>query len=143
MPDIFHDIPIKAPQRTVFDAVSTAEGLDAWWSNQATGDPTQGSEYKLQFGPEYEWRAVVVKCAPNTEFEIRMTVSDDDWTGTRVGFSLSETDGVTLLRFHHLGWPELNDHCRRSGYCWAMYLRCLKRYTERGNIVPYADRFDA
>ena len=142
MSDIFHDFPIRAPQKDVFEAVSTATGLDAWWSNQSTGNASIGSEFQLQFGPEYEWRAVVTKYVPNSEFEIEMTVSDDDWNGTRIGFHLTETNDVTLVRFHHMNWPEANEHYRRSSFCWAMYLVRLKRYVENSDVVPYSDRFN-
>ncbi|MCH8956850.1 SRPBCC domain-containing protein, partial [candidate division KSB1 bacterium] len=37
---------------------------------------------------------------------------------------------------------EANEHYRVSCYCWAMYLRLLKRYVEHGETVPYEDRLD-
>ena len=30
-----------------------------------------------------------------------------------------------------------------STFCWAMYLRLLKRFVEAGEVVPYAERLDA
>ncbi len=47
---------------------------------------------------------------------------------------------VTQVRFEHTGWPVANDHYRISNYCWAMYLRLLKRYVEAGEVVPYEKR---
>jgi hypothetical protein len=29
-----------------------------------------------------------------------------------------------------------------SSYCWAMYLRLLRRNVEAGEVVPYAQRLD-
>ncbi len=57
-------------------------------------------------------------------------------------FRLDEKEGVTEVRFHHLGWLEDNEHYRISCYGWAMYLRLLKRYVEYGEVVPYEDRLD-
>ena len=54
-----------------------------------------------------------------------------------------EKDGVTQVRFHHVGWPEPSEHYRISCFCWAMYLRLLKRYVEKGERVPYEARLDA
>jgi hypothetical protein len=46
------------------------------------------------------------------------------------------------VRFHHTGWPQSNDHYRISCYCWAMYLRLLKRNVERGEVVPFGQRLE-
>lgn len=143
MADIFHHFPIKASARQVFQAVSTPAGLDTWWTKRSSGRAEKGVDYKLWFGPGYDWRAVVSRCVPDREFELEMTSAQEDWRGTRVGFLLDEKEGVTQVRFHHLGWPEANDHYRVSCYCWAMYLRLLKRCVERGEVVPYEDRLDA
>lgn len=143
MADIFHDFPIAATSQQVFQAVSTPQGLDAWWTKRSKGEAAKEREYELWFGPQHDWRAVVSRCDPGREFEFTMTRSDRDWQGTRVGFALEEKDGFTQVRFHHRGWPEGNEHYRVSSFCWAMYLRLLKRYVEQGDIVPYEDRLDA
>ncbi len=140
MADIFHDFPIKAPMSEVFRAVSTPAGLDSWWTKQSSGEPSPGAEYELGFGPDFDWRAVVSKSIPDTEFELEITRSMDDWLGTRIGFRLEETNGITNVRFHHTGWPDADDHYRTSSFCWAMYLRLLGRHVETGEVVPYDDR---
>ncbi len=76
---------------------------------------------------------------PSREFELQIT-GDVDWTGTRVGFNLAPTDAMTRVRFYHTGWASINEHYRISSYCWAMYLRLLKRFVETGEIVPYDRR---
>lgn len=79
---------------------------------------------------------------PYSEFELQLTMAHPDWLGTRVGFLLEKHSSATEIRFYHLGWPEMNDHYRISNYCWAMYLRILKRYLEHGEKVPYENRLD-
>jgi uncharacterized protein YndB with AHSA1/START domain len=140
MADIFHNFPIEASRTKVFSAVSTPVGLAAWWTKQSSGEPMLGAEYELWFGPDYDWRAVVAKCVPDTEFELELTRSMEDWQATRVGFHLKENNGVTHVSFYHTGWPEVNDHFRGSNFCWALYLRLLKRYVEHGEVIPYEDR---
>ncbi|MGQ0642405.1 MAG: SRPBCC family protein [Gemmatimonadaceae bacterium] len=142
MADILHDFPIHAPAADVFRAISTPEGLEHWWTKRSSGTPVVGGSFELQFGPAYEWRARVLQCDPLLAFELEMTEADQDWLGTRVGFRLESGDGVTLVRFHHTGWPESNDHHRTSCYCWAMYLRVLKRNLEFGEEVPYERRLE-
>ncbi len=143
MADIYHQFPIKATADQVFEAVSTPSGLDAWWTLRSSGQPEKGAAYELWFGPDFDWRAVVSRCVPGKEFELEITSADKDWLGTRVGFVLTENEGVTTVRFYHAGWPEPNEHFHISSYCWATYLRLLKRYVERGEIVEYGDRDEA
>ena len=142
MPDVVHDFPIFVPLDRVFRAVSDPEELDQWWTDRSTGTPGPGHEYTLDFGPEYHWRAEVTTYEPRSRFELRVFDANPDWDDTRVGFELSAIDGGTHVRFHHSGWPTDNPHYRTSCYCWAMYLRVLKRYLEHGETVPYTKRLD-
>ena len=142
MSDILQDFPIKASPAQVYDAISTPDGLNRWWTKRSKGTPKDGEEYELWFGPEYDWRAIVTRASAPSEFELTMTRADADWQGTRVGFRLEGGPDRTLVRFHHIGWPAANEHYRISSHCWAMYLRVLRRYLEHGEVVPYEDRLD-
>jgi uncharacterized protein YndB with AHSA1/START domain len=142
MPDITHDFPINAPPAQVFRALSDPKLLDEWWTQRSAGKPALGEAYDLDFGPGYAWRAQVTKCVLNVEFELTMTAADADWMGTRVGMQLKPIDGGTQVRFAHSGWPNGNEHFRISSFCWAMYLRVLKRHLEFGERVPYEKRLD-
>lgn len=143
MPDILQDFPIQAPPQQVFEAIATPAGLDAWWTLRCTGRPARGEIYEFDFGPGYVWRGRVIACEAGRCLEWEMVEADADWTGSRVRFELEATARGTQLRFSHHGWPGANAHFRTSGYCWAMYLRLLKRYVERGEIVPYGARLEA
>ena len=143
MPDIVHQFPIKAPVERVFAAVSTPPGLDAWWTLRCAGTPELNATYELYFGPEYDWRAVVSRFVNDSEFELHIVDASPDWVGTRVGFWLSEKDGVTTVRFLHTGWAEKSEHFCISSFCWASYLRLLRRYVEYGEIVAYSQRDEA
>lgn len=143
MADILHDLPIKATPEDVFRAVSTPQDLDRWWTKRSAGEARTGAEYELWFGPDYDWRAQVTRCVPPVEFELQITKAMPDWIGTKVGFVLDGADGGTMVRFRHAGWAEASEHFRISSYCWAMYLRILTRYLERGEEVPYDERLDA
>ena len=143
MADIFHDFVIRASPQRVFHAVSTPAALDAWWTKTSAGEPELGTPYDLNFGPGYDWLAVVSRSVPGVEFQLEMSSADADWLGSRVGFSLSsKAEGVTNVRFQHTGWPAKNEHYRGSCYCWAMYLRLLKRYVENGEVVLFEKRLD-
>jgi hypothetical protein len=61
-----------------------------------------------------------------------------DWAKSCVGCRLTpEGEGKTRVLFYRNGWPEANEHWRVWCYCWAMYLRVLRRNVEHGESVPY------
>jgi uncharacterized protein YndB with AHSA1/START domain len=143
MPDILHDFPINAPREAVFEAVSTPAGLDRWWTLRSSGVPSVGEFFELDFGPDYLWRAQVTECRPSESFELKVISAMDDWINSTVRFDLSETvGGGTQLRFAHRGWPDESEHFRISSFCWAMYLRIMRRNIEHGEAVPYSQRLE-
>lgn len=143
MPDILHDFPIAAPAADVFAACATPAGLDAWWTLRCEGVAAVGATWRLDFGPGYAWSADVRTYALGRAVEWELVEADDDWVHTRVGLALEPRGGTTHVRFRHAGWRAVNDHYRTSSFCWAMYLRLLKRFVEAGERVPYEARLDA
>lgn len=141
MQTVFHKFAIDAPLAAVVDAITTPDGLNSWWSKTCSGAPKHGEIYQLGFGPGYDWKATVSKCSPN-EFELTFTDAMEDWIDTRVGFMLSEKNSATQIEFYHSGWRKQSEHFKISSYCWAMYLRLLRRYVELGEVVEYEKRND-
>lgn len=143
MADIFHYFGINASPEKIFENISIPENIDKWWSIETKGIAGLGEVYEFFFGENYYWEALVSKYIPSTEFEWTMTKSDNDWDGSKVGFRLIDKTTYTQVEFYHTGWPKANEHYRISNYCWAMYLRLLKRLVESGEIVHYELRLDA
>jgi uncharacterized protein YndB with AHSA1/START domain len=144
MADIVQEFKVKAAQERVFEMFATPKGLDAWWTKTSSGEPREGAEYTLFFGPAHDWRAKVTRCIPGWAFELLITGADDDWRNTRVGCELQpDHNDATRVRFQHIGWAQANEHWRVSCYCWAMYLRLLRRHLEYGEFVPYEKRLEA
>ncbi len=143
MPDIVHDFPIFVPPTRVFETISSPEGLDQWWTKTSAGTPAVGASYELGFGPQHQWVATVANLETDTVFALEFVEADADWIGSQMGFALSPIENGTQVRFHHRGWAADNEHYRTSCYCWAMYLRVMKRYLEYGETVPYEKRLDA
>jgi len=142
MADILQDFIIRVPAARVYEAVSSAEGLNEWWTRAASGTPVPDARYELDFGPGHVWRAVVTKAEFARAFELRLAEADADWIDTIVGFELEGNDEATRVRFYHLRWRETNQHYRTSCHCWALYLRVLRRHLEHGETVAYERRLD-
>ena len=142
MYSIYHNFPIAAPLNKVFECISQPNGLDVWWTKKSSGIPVMNQEYMLWFGPEYDWRGKVSLCEKERHFELTIIQADVDWEGTKLGFELKENKKSVSVNFYHSNWPENNEHYRISSFCWAMYLRLLKRFLEYGEIVNYEKRID-
>lgn len=141
MAAIKHSFPVKAPAKEVWEAVALPTGLDEWWTLRSEGVPEPGAVYTLYFGPEYHWKAAVTRCIESKLFELEMTEAEPDWKGSRVSVELSERDnGTTMVDFVHSGWAEESHHYKSSSFCWAMYLRIMKRFVEHGEHVDYSQR---
>jgi len=143
MAAIDHKFPIRASSRDVYAAITTPEGLDAWWTLKSEGEPEEGSNYRFFFAPEYDWSGRVLSAVRDSLIEWEFTSAEPDWTGTILRMELEEKDGWTWVSFRHNKWAEANDHFRTSSYCWASYLRLLKRFVERGEVVEYSKRDEA
>lgn len=140
MQTIYHDLWIQAPVEKVFEAVTKPELLNEWWTLQCEGQPITGSVYKLIFSPEYIWHGKVTQHIHDLAFELEIVDSHPDWDGTLVGFVIKEQSNGSKLQFTHARWKKLNEHFRASSYCWAVYLRILKGFLEKGIRVPYEER---
>ena len=140
MHHIYHDLFVKAASMPIYEAITTPKHLNNWWPLKSSGQPELGTEYSFYFTPEYDWYGEVIKSEPGKAFHIKMTRADEDWNPTSFGFDMEELEGGTQLKFWHKGWPECNHHFRRSSFCWAILLKGLKDYVEKGVIVPFEDR---
>jgi uncharacterized protein YndB with AHSA1/START domain len=140
MAEIYHTLSIKVPKDKVFEAICTSRGMDNWWTKSSEVNPELGGTYMLHFGPGYHWKAIATKFIAGTAFELDFIEADADWRRTNVGFTLIEKDGITWVNFYHTSWPKKNPHFKISSFCWAMYLRILKRYLEFGEEIAYENR---
>ena len=140
--DIIHYFQVKSPIESVFEAISSARGISKWWSRETTGYPELGGLLELEFSDDVHWQVQVTEMVPPTEFEVTLTRADLDWMDSRVGFQLSSGPEAVDVKFYHKGWKEANDHYHISSYCWAMYLRIMKRYVEFGEFVEYEQRLN-
>ena len=137
---ILHDLEVNATLENVFQMVSVPEFLNEWWTHCSHGNAELDSEYIFEFSEEYKWKGKVSKLNPPFEIEYLMTEADEDWKGTYVGFILKETKSGTKISFYHKNWKTVSEHFRQTSFCWAMYLKILKKFVEEGFHVPYSER---
>jgi uncharacterized protein YndB with AHSA1/START domain len=132
-------VRISAPAEVVFDTVTTAEGLAAWWS-PVTGSGLTGGE--LQFPMVADHRPLLVRVDEATRpTTVRWTVTDctfmEDWVGTQPTFTITPLEGACELTFEHRGLNdelECKDMCSRS---WNHFVgTSLRELAEGGPGAP-------
>jgi len=126
-------LTLSAPADVVFDALTTIDGLGAWWT-PVTGDGLTGGELTFSFGPTS--CAVMRVDAADRSVGVQWTnlaCVVEDWVGTTVHFDIEATpDGGTELHFRHAGLtPRLEcfTDCKNG---WDHYLPSLRDYVETG-----------
>jgi uncharacterized protein YndB with AHSA1/START domain len=133
-------VPVNASAEVVFDAVTTAESLTAWWS-PVTGSGLAGGE--LRFPMVADQPPLVIRVDEATRpTSVRWTVTQctfmEDWVGTQPTFTITPLDdGACEVTFEHLGLNdqlECKDMCSRS---WDHFVRTsLRELAEGGPGAP-------
>jgi len=143
MPDILHLLPIEAAPRKIFEALSTAEGVRAWWTRDADLGTKVGDHGEFRFpkyGPHAITRVTIETLDAPRRVEWTCTSSFyTEWQGTTISFGLKPSDGRTLLFFTHCGYPRADETFALFNMGWAYYLVSLKRYVETGTGAPSPD----
>lgn len=137
-------IRVNAPADALFDALTSARGLTAWWA-RATGSGDAGGELKFFMNsPEPLVIHVDQATRPST---VQWTVTGcpflPDWVGTRPAFTITPIDSdQSELRFCHHGLtPELDciEMCTRG---WDHFIPSLRDYAEVGTGSPHGSSAD-
>ena len=130
-------VPLSASPATVLAALTTLDGLAAWWA-PVTGDPGAGGELTFTFSTHGTNTVRVLSSGP-TEVVWESIVSEPapEWVGTRMVWEIAPDSTGSELRFTHLGLtPELDcyDDCH-SG--WSHFVASIAGYVDRGVGMPH------
>jgi uncharacterized protein YndB with AHSA1/START domain len=137
MVDILHRVGATTPPDKVFDALTTLDGLAAWWTTDTTGDAAPGGTIKFRFGEAGGFDMKVLDQRPDERLEWEVTDGPAEWIGTHVSFDLRQEDGYTIVLFKHAGWREPVEFMAHCSTRWATYLMSLKQLVETGAGDPH------
>ena len=139
MVDILHRIGATATPDKVYDALTTRDGLAAWWTTDTTGDSAVDGTIKFRFGDAGGFDMKVLDQRPNERVAWEVTDGPEEWIGTRVRFDLKEEGDYTIVLFAHEGWAEPGEFLSHCSTKWASYLLSLKALVETGRGSPSPD----
>ena len=136
MPEIEHEIKIKAAPNAVFDALTTADGLSGWYSAEVE-DSNGGWAFTHTSKDDLKFAFAVTESESPSKVSWRCTEGPNHAEGTTITYLLSETgDGRTLVEFSHTEWPHTEGNYRMCNTRWAILLHHLKEYLETGEKTP-------
>ena len=137
MVDILHKVGVRADSpQSVYEALTTIDGLSSWWTNETDGDGDQGGVVRFRFGEKGGFDMNVVELDHGKHVLWEVVDGPEEWIGTRVDWELSEADGRTTVLFRHLGWREPVEFMHHCSTKWASYLLSLKSLVETGTGAP-------
>jgi uncharacterized protein YndB with AHSA1/START domain len=162
MPNIHQALLIEAPDEKIYHALTTEEGLSAWWTPGAKATPETSTIARFPFGTEYFKEMKVTELKPFTHVRWLCISGTAEWIGTSLSFDLVSFDKRTfsdrhpelsgqlqqlrhgekgtVVIFHHDNWRDETPMFAECNYTWAQFLRSLKLFCETGKGRPFPDQ---
>ncbi|HEX9745961.1 MAG TPA: SRPBCC domain-containing protein [bacterium] len=145
LPAIKHSVYIKASPETVYRTITTSEGWNAWFTDEARIDPKPGGEIYFKWenvgcdNLTFEDHGPVLEAIPNEKFVFKW---NPGVTQTTCTFILNPQDDGTLISFTEEGYTEDPKDLQMLVECatgWGEALTLLKIYLEHGIAYKYSD----
>jgi uncharacterized protein YndB with AHSA1/START domain len=137
MVDILHKVGLKSVSPDeAYKALTTIDGLAAWWTRDTQGDCTAGGVLQFRFGAGgFDMR--VVELHPASHVLWQVIDGPAEWVGTKISFELRQDGDWTILLFKHQGWREPVEFMHHCSTKWAVFLLSLKALLETGTGAPW------
>ena len=137
MEHIRHLVDINSSIQSVYDAITTQEGLANWWTNQTLAKPEVHFLNEFRFGEDHLKKMRIVELIQNEKVSWVCEGDDDEWLNTPITFSLETKNDKTRLRFAHRNWAEATEYYETCNFHWAFFLKSLQLYCETGIGTPF------
>jgi uncharacterized protein YndB with AHSA1/START domain len=138
VPDIRHEIIIQAPLQRVYEALTTQEGLQSWWTSDTQAVPEVGSVAVFGFfNRSTIFRMRIDELTPAKRVRWSCEGDVDEWIDTEIRFDLEpdEADG-SKLRFRHKNWHSTAGIYAQCNTTWGNLMFRLKAFAEGKNPGP-------
>jgi uncharacterized protein YndB with AHSA1/START domain len=161
MPNIRHNLLIGASAEKIYTAITSEEGLSAWWTPNTKAKPKINSVSHFPFGDDYYKEMKITELKPSELVEWNCIKGYAEWVGTNISFTLISTNKQNLLNtnpeisgqieqqlneegtmliFHHDDWKAYTQMFAECSYTWGQFLRSLKLLCETGTGRPFPNQ---
>lgn len=138
MADILHKIGIKSLSPDgAYKALTTREGLSAWWTSNTQGESKVGGVLQFRFGELGFFNMKILALDPAKRLLWEVIDGPAEWIGTKISWELKQEGDFTTILLKHQGWREPVEFMHHCSTKWASYLMSLKSLIETGQGAPY------
>jgi uncharacterized protein YndB with AHSA1/START domain len=149
MADILHRVGIQTSLDAVYRALTTLDGLAAWWTNNTQGESKVGGTLRFRFsdpgGAEIGgFDMKVLDLQPPRHVRWQVVDGPEEWIGTTIDWELKQDGDYVIVLFKHLDWKEPVEFMHHCSTKWAMFLMSLKSLVEtgKGALSPHDVKID-
>jgi len=137
MVDILHKVGIKSSsQNDVYKALTTVDGLSAWWTNNTQGENKVGGVLRFRFGAGgFDMKVLELQTGRHVLWQV--VDGPQEWMDTKISFDLRQEGEWTLVLFKHEGWKEPVEFMHHCSTKWGVFLLSLKSLLETGKGGPH------
>jgi uncharacterized protein YndB with AHSA1/START domain len=135
MADILHRVGIQSSPDDVYAALTTREGLAAWWTNDTQAENKVGGTLKFRF-PAGGFDMRVLELRPGKRVLWQVIEGPPDWVGTKISWELKQDADYTIVLFKHQDWREPVEFMHHCSTKWGSFLMSLKSLLETGKGAP-------
>ena len=137
MVDILHRVGVRTSSPdTVYDALTTVEGLARWWTDDTRGSADVGGVLEFRFPPVGGFDMEVVATEPSKRVSWKVVDGPEEWIGTTIDWDLRQDGDWTIVLFRHAGWAEPVEFMHHCSTKWGTFLMSMKRLVETGEGEP-------
>ena len=140
MADILHRVGIRSSLDEVYKALTTREGLAAWWTNDTQGESSIGGVIKFRFSVGdvaiggFDMKVLNLQPAKRVLWQV--VDGPQEWIGTKICFDLKQAGDHAIVLFKHQDWKEPVEFMHHCSTKWAIYLMSLKSLLETRKGAP-------
>jgi uncharacterized protein YndB with AHSA1/START domain len=132
-----HRINIEAGPRSVFEALSTAEGWSRWFTSEVTGDFAEGSQVACQLNGRSPIRLRVTSVKTGSAITFEALEGPFAAPGATTSIRLATADdGRTAVALRHDTPPIPDEDLAACNTYWGILLGQLREYCQTRNVAP-------
>ena len=138
--DILHRVGIRSSPDAVYRALTTRDGLAAWWTVRTEGEGPVGGVLQFRFVDGdvdiggFDMKVLELEADRHVLWQV--VGGPDEWIGTRVSWDIRQEGDYSIVLFRHVDWREPVEFMHHCSTKWAIFLMSLKALVETGKGQP-------
>ena len=138
MPELKHQIDIKATPENVYPALATQAGLRGWWTADTTADEKVGGNAEFGFDRRgMVFRMTIDKLEPGKRVVWTCHGDQPEWNGTVLNWEFTPNGSHTTVCFTQSGWKTASEMYAMCNSTWGELMYRLKDYVEGRTPGPH------